>query len=119
MTTTISEQATLRGVDVDSIRWHLIKNKIEPIERKKWVLRGYIGRPYKLEDIDKVMQGFRPEKCIALRVDPEPIKKHYTQKEICQVLRNHIKNPLNNKLVKDWNYKDWQEFENLKINLNK
>lgn len=115
MTTTISEQAALRGVDVDSVRWQLTKNNIEPIERKKWVLRGYIGRPYLFEDIENAMNSFKPERVIALRKNQEPIKKYYTQKEICQILRSYIKNPLNNKMVKDWNYKDWQEFENLKI----
>lgn len=120
MTTTISEQAVLRGVDVDSVRWQLTKNNIEPIERKKWVLRGYIGRPYLFEDIERAMKGFRPDKAIALRnIQKEKIKTHYSQKEICEVLRSDVKNPLNNKEVKNWNDKDWLTFEKLKINLNK
>lgn len=120
MTTTISEQAVLRGVDVDSVRWQLTKNNIEPIERKKWVLRGYIGRPYLLEDIERAMKGFCPEKTIALRNKPKKkIKKHYSQKEICEVLRSDVKNPLNNKEVKNWSDNDWLTFEKLKINLNK
>lgn len=115
MTTTISEQAVLRGVDVDSIRWQLTKNNIEPIERKKWVLRGYIGRPYLFEDIERAMKGFRPDKAIALRNIPKrKVKTHYSQKEVCEVLRFHVKSPLNNKMVKSWNEKDWGEFNSLK-----
>jgi len=114
MTTTISEQATIRGVDVDSIRWHLFKNKIEPIEKKKWVLRGYTGRPYKSEDIDLVMKGFRRERCVSLRNVKVEKQKAYSQLEVCLVLRKHIKSYLNNKLLRDWNQVDWKEFNKLK-----
>jgi len=114
MTTTISEQATLRGVDVDSIRWQLLKNKIEPIEKKKWVLRGYIGRPYNSADIDLAMKGFKPERRIALRAEKKEHIKMYSQHEVCIVLRKHIKSNLNNKVLKDWNATDWKEFNNLK-----
>lgn len=112
MLTTISECSANCELSVTQIRWQLTKNEVQPIDTVKWVLRGYIGRPYKVEDVNKALSGYNPKiKRIAI-VEPQRI--NYTQSEIIQVLRNYPKYSLWNKHIKDWNSSDFTEFNNLK-----
>lgn len=115
MTTTISEAAYLNNVPVSTIRWQLKKNNIQPIEKKKWNLRGFIGLPYKLEDVQIVLGKFQRVKKEPVPEIEEPVTiKKITQKEVCEVLRKDVKSSLNNKLIKFWTKEDWKEFNNLK-----
>jgi len=109
MLTTIAEFSEKNGFNINSVRSKIRINDIKPIDTEQYRIRGYRGKPFKIEDVSRVMDGF------------EPNKKHqtseavnYTQSEIIQVLRNYPKHSLWNKNIKNWNSSDFTEFNNLK-----
>lgn len=113
--TTIPELSANTNLSTNSIRFQLYKNKIEPVEKVKLNINGFVGQPFKIEDVEKVISSFVPTS-ERIKIDSDALKeiKKYSHQDVCKVLRNHIKSVLNNKIVSTWNYKDWQEFEELK-----
>lgn len=108
MLTTIREFSEKTKIPVNSIRSLIRYNDIKPIDTEQYNIRGYRGKPFKIEEMENIITGFKPNEKQA----SEPIKKH-SQKYVCEVLRKHVKSNLNNKLVKNWDYKDWVEFNKL------
>lgn len=112
MLTTISETSANCNLTVNQIRWQLTKNNVQPIDTVKWSLNGYLGRPYKVEEVSKALENYNP---ITNReiVITEEVKPNYTQNEIIQVLRKHPKNNIWNKNIKYWTNSDFEEFKKL------
>lgn len=113
LVTTISEASTLNNISVDSIRWQLTKNDIKPIDNVKWNLNGYIGKPYKKEDIETALKSFNPDKTIQLRALRNDTTKH-PKEYVLKVLNLNKKSRLWNKSLSDWKNKEWIEFNRLK-----
>lgn len=114
LVTTISEISTLKNISVDSIRWQLTKQNIQPIDHIKWNLNGYIGKPYKKEDIETALKSFNPDKTIQLRTLRNNTTKQ-PKEYVLKVLNSNIKSRLWNKKISDWKNKDWIEFNKLKL----
>jgi len=110
LVTTISEASRLNNISVTSIRWQIVKNEIQPIDKMKWNLNGFIGQPYLKEDIVKAIETFDPDKVIKKR---KSVCKSYSNQDVLIVLRKNKKSRLWNKKIEDWKHKDWVEFNKL------
>lgn len=113
LVTTISQASHEQNISVTSIRWQLVKNEIQPIDKMKWNLNGFIGQPYLKEDIQKVLSEFKPDKTIKIRNEKIKSISKYSKEEVLIVLRKHMKHYLWNKYFTDWKQKDWIEFNKL------
>ena len=110
MLTTIAEFSETNGININSVRWQLRIQKVKPIDTEQYRIRGYRGKPFKIEDVKRVMEGFEPNKKHVGEVE----KVNYTQQQITNVLRFYAKHYLWNKNIKDWNNSDYVEFNKLK-----
>lgn len=113
MLTTIIGYSKTNGININSVRSAVRENKIKPIDNEQYRIKGFRGKPFKLSDIEKVMNGYK------FNTKKSEVNKNYTKEEILIVLRSNTKSNLWNKEVKSWNDKDWLTFEKLKNNLNK
>lgn len=114
---TISEISSTKKLPISFIRWRLAKNNVKPIVNEKWTHNGFIGQPYKVDEMEKALIVKPKKEVKETPVNPiEPLiqkRKLYSNEFVCRVLRPHIKHYLNNKLIRDWNYLDWAEFNKL------
>lgn len=117
--TTISEIASIRKVSISLIRYRLAKNKVKPVGKAMWNHNGHVGQLYKIDEMEKVLADkpiTKNESKQNTHIPIEPSiqkRKLYSNEFVCRVLRPHIKHYLNNKLIRDWNYLDWTEFNKL------
>lgn len=116
LVTTISQVSHEHNISVTSIRWQLIKNEIQPIDKAKWKLNGFIGQPYFKDDIQKAISEFKPDKTIKLRKERFKNISKYSKYEVLIVIRKNMKHYLWNKNFNEWNKNDWIEFNKLKNN---
>lgn len=119
--TTVSEMCATYELKKGTILWLIKQNKIEKKTLFKKPLNGYIGHLYCKNSLEKAINKYLSKKNkpaldeqeeINVSVPYKVIKKH-SSNYVCSVLRKHTKSPLNNKVLKNWNYADWEEFEKL------
>ncbi len=110
---TISEASIINNISVNTIRNQVYKHKIQPIDKVKWQLNGYLGHPFKKEDIEMVISEYKNTEVKHIPEQEMKIKR-YTSEEVCKVLRKHLNSTLWNKQISSWNIVDFRTFEKLK-----
>lgn len=110
---TIPELAKLNGITTQQVSVLFKANGINPIEKKKVNINGFIGWAYEVSEVESVIRTFVERKN---KPKKDFVIKKYTNEEVCLRLRNDVGHYLWNREIKNWNSYDWKEFEKLTLN---